>query len=583
MKRFIILVLLNLLLAVLAFGQLNIEKKESGIPSLVRYGVGKIAFRDTVGFSGLFSMEQDRTNYTSLFAEYGSFPIYSRDGSKILYTYIGDVFLANSDGTNRIQISPVGLPSELGCDISPDNSKVLMTHDGNGIQKIYQANSDGTNVIPLATGVQTDSQPKYSPDGSKIVFARKTGSGQEQSIYVMNSNGSNIIRLTNTPQVLDKSPSFSYDGTKIVFNRHLNLGSGDSPIIMINADGSNPLTIKNGLNFYVSFSPDDKYLLYLVNNPATQWTTIHTRNLETGEDRLIHGVGSGIDRVSWQSYLITKNIPFDFDGDRKADFAIYRNVSERGNWMLSRSSTNAFYAAQFGLPSDKIVPADYDGDGKTDTAVFRPSEGNWYRINSATGSFYALNFGTAGDIPVPADYDGDFKTDFAVYRPSEGNWYRLNSFNGQFVVSRFGTAEDKPLIGDFDGDGKADIAVFRPSEGIWYILNSSNNQFISVNFGISTDLPVPADYDGDGKTDISVFRDGIWFRLNSSDGSFTAFAYGIAADKPVPADYDGDGKADIGVFRQSIGYWYIFSSSNGAMQQHFGTSGDIPTPNAFVR
>jgi hypothetical protein len=269
---------------------------------------------------------------------------------------------------------------------------------------------------------------------------------------------------------------------------------------------------------------------------------------------------------------------FDFDGDGKADFSVYRG----GTWFVNRSTNNQFAAAQFGAPNDRIAPADYDGDGKTDFAVYR--DGSWFVLRSSDNQFSATTFGAAEDIPVPADYDGDGKADIAVFRPSNGTWYRLNSTDGSFSAAQFGAAGDKPATGDFDGDGKADLCVYRPAEGIWYRLNSSNGAFVAVNFGVASDLVVPADYDGDGKTDIAVFRpaDGFWYRLNGSNGSFSATRFGASTDLPVPADYDGDGKTDIAVFRG--GNWFVMLSGNNQFAAAaFGTNGDAPIPNAFVR
>jgi hypothetical protein len=273
---------------------------------------------------------------------------------------------------------------------------------------------------------------------------------------------------------------------------------------------------------------------------------------------------------------------FDFDGDKKADFAVFR--PSNGAWYLQKSATG-FYAEQFGIASDKVVAADYDGDGKTDIAVYR--DGNWYMNRSSKG-FSSVQFGSAGDIAVPADFDGDGKAELAVFRPSNGTWYTLNMATNAFNAVQFGAAGDIPVVADYDGDHKADYAVYRPSNGVWYMLES-NKGFAAVQFGIATDKPVVADYDGDGKADQAVYRsdkegNGTWYVMNSSKGLSVA-QFGFATDSLVPADYDGDGKADFAVYR--AGMFYVLQSGGGSTTQNtpnaptlrvvqFGTATDTP-------
>jgi hypothetical protein len=55
------------------------------------------------------------------------------------------------------------------------------------------------------------------------------------------------------------------------------------------------------------------------------------------------------------------------------------------------------------------VPADYDGDGRADIAVYRPSTGTWFVLQSSAGNatWVTFQWGLPNDIPLPANFDGD--------------------------------------------------------------------------------------------------------------------------------------------------------------------------------
>ena len=126
-----------------------------------------------------------------------------------------------------------------------------------------------------------------------------------------------------------------------------------------------------------------------------------------------------------------------------------------------------------GSSTDTAAPGDYDGDGRADRAVFRPATGVWHVLTSGSAytSFFSVQWGLSADVPVPGDYDGDAITDLAVYRPSSGQWFILTSTSGYTtsLVVECGQSTDTPVAYDYDGDGKTDPAVFRPSNGTWYV------------------------------------------------------------------------------------------------------------------
>ncbi len=98
-----------------------------------------------------------------------------------------------------------------------------------------------------------------------------------------------------------------------------------------------------------------------------------------------------------------KPVSSDYDGDGKADYALYRNSN--ATWYIKQSTTGTFQQLIWGLTGDKLVHNDYDGDGKTDIAVWRPSNGNWYISKSASGGALRQEaWGMSGDIPVPANW-----------------------------------------------------------------------------------------------------------------------------------------------------------------------------------
>jgi YVTN family beta-propeller protein len=251
-------------------------------------------------------------------------------------------------------------------------------------------------------------------------------------------------------------------------------------------------------------------------------------------------------------------VPGDYDGDRRTDATVFRprEAGQEGVWYVLRSSDAGVVCQQWGSVSlgDQPVPADYDGDGRADLAVWRAAgslQGVWYVLRSSDNQPMTGQWGNSSDVPVPADYAGDGRADIAVWRPISGEWFIVRSRDASVFSQPLGRVTDVPVPADYDGDGRADIAVWRPVSGEWFIAGSATGTLTSIPFGAPGDVPVPADYDGDGRADLAVWRPatGEWFIRNSRDGAITSRPWGAAGDVPTAADFDGDRKSDLTVYR----------------------------------
>jgi Tol biopolymer transport system component len=186
-------------------------------------------------------------------------------------------FGAGCSDESASPVAPATLPvPSLGVNNGGNNRRILFTREGS----IYSMNPDGTGVTQLTTAavdpsIVFDQAPAWSPDGKRVAFVRFDSSDPSGDIYVMDADGRNVSRVTNSPGN-DLSPTWSKDGKRIAFvstrgdASPSNASSQAWDIYAMDLDGNNVIRLTNtsGADFDPAWSPDGKQIAFVSGRDA---------------------------------------------------------------------------------------------------------------------------------------------------------------------------------------------------------------------------------------------------------------------------------------------------------------------------
>jgi Tol biopolymer transport system component len=212
---------------------------------------------------------------------------------------------------------------------SPDGSKLVFESDRTGNREVFVMDADGDTPVQLTEDAATDAEPSWSPDGSKIVFESDRDGNVE--IYVMDASpGASPTRLTFHPMD-DFEPMWSPDVTRILFHSDRD---GSPDVFVMNANGSgqtnltnNPASDDNG-----NWSPDSSRILF--DSDRDDDFEIYVMNANgTGQTRITTTPGS--DR---QPVWSPDGTQIAFESDRDGNQEIY--VMNAGGTNQTRLTFN---------------------------------------------------------------------------------------------------------------------------------------------------------------------------------------------------------------------------------------------------
>jgi TolB protein len=240
------------------------------------------------------------------------------------------LYTINLDGSNRQLLTPKGRVTPASSfSWSPDGTHIAYAR-GVLPQIVVRDLAAGVGK-QLTSAYVGSSDPSFSPDGKLIAFERWTNDYESQ-IWLMNADGSDKRRLTNSRQY-NEEPAWSPDGTKIIFERYYN--GSRMEIWTMDIDGTHKHKIARVKTFRALdgtwwcacpvFSPDGTKIAYEAITEKHK-PSIYTMNAD----------GSGRTRITFRSSTREENPDWSPD-----------------------SKQIAFYSERFG--NAEIVVMDADG------------------------------------------------------------------------------------------------------------------------------------------------------------------------------------------------------------------------------
>lgn len=285
----------------------------------------------------------------------------------------------------------------MNLDLSPNGQEIAFDLLGD----IYIMPVNGGEAKILRGGHAFEVQPRFSPDGKKILFTSDAGGGD--NAWVMDRDGKNARQITKEDFRLVNNSVWTPDGEYIITRKHFtstrSLGAGE--LWMYHHSGGKGVQLTPRKNDQQdlnepSAAPDGRYVYYSEDmypggffqynkDPNNQIFAIRRFDRETGKMETVTGGAGGAVRpqVSRSGKLLafvrrvrTQSVLYIRDLETAREWPIYTQLSkdQQESWTIFGSYTGFSWSPDdqfiFIWANGKIVKVDVNGFNKAEDVPF---------------------------------------------------------------------------------------------------------------------------------------------------------------------------------------------------------------------